>query len=146
MTPAPRLSLEVEGQFAQPDSINSRGFGAAIWAAWRLTDQLSFIAAASTLISHAGPFSTVGAGARALIDLATIEPFIDVQLVALGPSATTGYNFATRIGGGADVHLTEAFAIGLALRTLTPINASTTSGAPGLELGLRLVLTPALLQ
>ena len=79
-----------------------------------------------------------------MIDLTPIEPFADVQLVALGPASTAGYNFATRIGGGADVHLTPAFAIGVAIRTLTPINASTTSGAPGLEFGLRLVLTPAL--
>ena len=142
---APKLSLEIESQFAQPNAASSRGFGAAFWAAYRFTDQLSVTGAVSTLVSKSGPFSSAGLGIRALIDTTPVIPFLDVQLVALGPEESTGYTLATRLGGGLDLPVAKGFALGLAVRTLTPFNGSA-SVSQGIEIALRFVLTPALIN
>ena len=99
-------------------------------------------------MSRAGPVSTLGFGLRALLDSTPIAPFLEIQVVQLGPEATTGYQLATRIGGGADLRFSPAFAIGLAVRTLTPVDPSTlsTSPAAGLEIALRAVITPGFLR
>ena len=144
----PQLTLELEGQAAQPGGDRSRGFGLGLALAWRLTDQLSVTGAVTELVSRAGPVSTLGFGLRALLDSTPIAPFLEIQVVQLGPMATTGYQLATRIGGGADVRFSQAFAIGLAVRTLTPVDPSTlsTSPAAGLEVALRAVITPGFLR
>ncbi len=141
----PRLSLEFEGQFAQPDAPSTRGFGVSFATAWRFTDQLSVLGAVSTLVTPGGPFSTLGTGVRALLDITPLAPFIDVQVVLLGPESATGYTLATRLGGGADYQVASGLAVGLAVRTLTPMNGSI-SVSQGLEVGLRLVLIPSLLN
>jgi len=146
VAPAPIFSLELEPQFAQPDAPSSQSFGAALWGVWKFTDQLSATAAVSGLTSRAGPFGTAGLGLRGMIDITPVVPFVDAQLVALGPESAVGYRWAARVGGGADYRAARAFAVGVAVRTLMPLGASTQSGAPGLEVSLRLVLTPALLQ
>lgn len=142
---APKLSLEFEVQFAQPDDTQTQGFGGAFWAAYKLTDQLAATGAVSTLVTRQGPFTSLGAGIRALIDITPIRPFLDVQVVVLGPEDATHYTLATRLGGGADCEVTQGLAIGLAVRTLTPVNGSS-STSQGIELAFRLVLTPALIQ
>ena len=119
--------------------------GAAFWAAYRFTDQLAATGAVSTLVSRGGPFSTLGAGIRGVIDITPIQPFLDVQIVVLGPEDATHYTLATRLGGGADYVVAQGLSLGLAVRTLTPVNG-TASVSQGIEVSFRLVLTPALIQ
>ena len=67
-------------------------------------------------------------------------------MVLLGPERTAGYSLAVRTGLGADWRVTPAFAIGLSVRTLTPLDGTATTAAAGAELVLRMVLTPASLK
>lgn len=138
----PVFTLELEGQYAQPGSSRTRGGGGALGVAFRLSDQLFMTGTVTQLATGAGPVTTVGFGLRALFDSTPLAPFAELQVVDLAPDATTGYQLATRIGGGADWHVTPAVAIGFAIRTLTPVDASAPVSLAGVEVGLRLTFTP----
>ena len=138
----PVLTLELEGQYAQPGSARTRGGGGALGAAFRLSDQLFITSTFTQLATGAGPVSTIGFGLRALFDSTPLAPFAELQVVDLAPDATTGYQLATRIGGGADWHVTPAVAVGFAIRTLTPVDTSAPVSLAGVEVGLRLTFTP----
>ena len=142
---APHLTLELETQFAQPNGPSSRGVGLAAWASYKFTDQLSLTGTLSTLESSNGPWSTAGLGVRAMLDLLPLTPFVDLQLIAIGPDYITGYSLATRVGGGVDWQMSPGFAVGLAVRTLTPFNGTITV-SQGIEVGMRFALTPALFK
>ncbi len=138
----PVFTLELEGQYAQPGSARTRGGGVALGAAFRLSDQLFMTGTLTQLATGAGPVTTVGFGLRALFDSTPLAPFAELQVVDLAPDATTGYQLATRIGGGADWHLTPAVALGFAIRTLTPVDSGAPVTLAGVEMGLRLTFTP----
>jgi hypothetical protein len=138
----PVFTLELEGQYAQPGAARTRGGGGALGAAVRLSDQLFVTGTVTQLATGAGPVTTVGFGLRAIFDSTPLAPFAELQVVDLAPEATAGYQLATRIGGGADWHLTPAVAIGFAIRTLTPVDAGAPVTLAGVEVGLRLTFTP----
>jgi hypothetical protein len=145
---APQLGVELEAQYGQPGDQRSRGFGLGLGVAWRMTDQLSALGAVTELVTRAGPVSTLGFGLRALLDATPLAPFLELEVVALGPGEITGYHLATRLGAGADWRVTPALALGLAVRTLTPVDPTALSAAPsaGIEIALRLIVTPGFLQ
>lgn len=142
---APSLSAAFEGGYTETDGARTRGVGTGLMLAWRFSDQLSATALAGLAATGAGPFSSLGIGLQALFDSTPLAPFLDLQVVLLGPASATGYDLALRTGVGADWRVAPAFAVGLALRTLAPMAASA-SAPVGVEVVLRAVLTPALLR
>lgn len=140
---APRLSLAFEGGFSQTNAAPTRGAGLGVQLGLRFTDQLSITAAATGGAAEAGPFSTLGFGLQALFDSTPVAPFFDLQMVLLGPEATTGYALAVRMGFGADWKFAKAFAVGLAVRTLSPVDDFNNTAVAGTEIVLRFVLVPA---
>lgn len=139
---APRLFLAVEGGFAQTNGAPTNAFDLGLQFGLRFTDQLSITAAGTGGASQAGPFSTLGFGLQALFDSTPVAPFFDLQMVLLGPEKTTGYALAVRMGFGADWQVAKGFALGLAVRTLSPVDNFNNTAVAGTELVLRLVLLP----
>lgn len=142
---APHLRLELESQALQPGGPGTRAFGLGAALVFRMSDQVSLVGSASGLGGPGGPVTTAGLGLRALLDATPLAPFVDLQALLLGPVVRTGYQYATRIGGGADYHLSEALAVGLAVRTITSFDPGG-AGTTGFEVALRLSLTPSLLR
>jgi hypothetical protein len=129
---APALALRLETAYVDPGDSSARGGGAGISAGYRLTDQLSVVAGASRsrlwlLPPGGGPrqsrsLSMISAGLEALLDATPIAPFLELCMVRLMPEHAAGYSLAVRTALGADWRLAPAFAVGLAVRTLSPLD------------------------
>ena len=148
------LSVRLETAYLQPAvDAARRGGGAGLSLAYRLTDQIAVVggASASLLWSPAGaggaqkaqPLTMGSAGLEGLIDATPIAPFLELCVVRLLPENAAGYSLAARTSVGADWLLSAAFALGLAVRTLTPLDGPGGVNAPGLEVALRFTWTPA---
>ena len=146
------FSVRLETAYLQPAvDAARRGGGAGLSLAYRLTDQIAVVggASASLLWSPAGgaqktqPLTMVSAGLEGLIDATPIAPFLELCVVRLLPENAAGYSLAARTSVGADWLLSAAFALGLAVRTLTPLDGPGGVNAPGLEVALRFTWTPA---
>jgi len=147
------LSVRVETAYVQPDGDSSaRGGGAGVSLGYRLTDQLSAVAGASRsllwVLPAAGgprqsqPLTMASAGVEALLDATPIAPFLEFCVVRLLPESAAGYSLATRTSVGADWRISAPFAVGLAVRTLTPLDGSGVSALGGLEIALRFTWLP----
>jgi len=151
---SPALSLRLETAFVRPgDDSNSRGASAGLGAAWRLTDQLSVVGGASqSLLSvqqvPGGPrvsrgLTMMSAGLEALLDATPIAPFLELCVVQLLPQSAAGYSLATRTALGADWRIAPAFALGLSVRTLTPLDSPNgVTPLSGTEIAARFVWVP----
>ncbi len=150
---APPLALRLETAYVDPGDSTARGAGAGISAAYRLTDQLSVVAGASRsqlwLLPPEGgprrsrPLSMVSAGLEALLDATPIAPFLELCVVRLLPEGAAGYSFATRTALGADWRLAPAFAVGLVVRTLTPLDSTGgVTALGGTEIAARFTWVP----
>jgi len=149
------LSVRLETAYLQPDGdSSSRGGGAGLSLGYRLTDQLSAVGGASasllwSLPAAGGPRQTqhltmVFGGLEALLDATPIAPFLELCVVRLLPESAAGYSLATRTSLGADWLFAERFALGLAVRTLTPLDTpGGVTALGGTEIGLRFTWTPA---
>jgi hypothetical protein len=147
-----RMSVRLETAYLQPEGdASSRGGGAGLSIGYRLTDQLSAVGGASasllwSLPADGGPrqrqrLTMISAGLEALLDSTPIAPFLELCLVWLLPESAAGYSLATRTSLGADWRIAAPFALGLAARTLTPLDSGGVSSL-GVEIALRFVWTP----
>jgi hypothetical protein len=149
------LSVRLETAYLQPDGdATTRGGGAGLSLGYRLTDQLSVVggASASLLWSAPGPggarqtqrLTMASAGLEALLDATPVAPFLELSIVRLLPESAAGYSLATRTSVGADWLFSVPFALGLVVRTLTPLDSPGGVTAPfGTEIALRFTWTPA---
>ena len=149
-----RTLVRLETSYLQPQGdTSSRGGGAGFSLGYRLTDQVSAVGGASASLlwstpADGGPrerhrLTMVSAGLEALLDATPIAPFLDLCLVRLFPESATGYSLATRVSLGADWRFAVPFALGLAVRTLTPLdNSSAVTGLGGTEVALRFTWLP----
>jgi hypothetical protein len=147
------LSLRIETGYLQPvNSDEARGGGVGAGAAYRFTDQLAAIASASQNFVWVRPLTgrararhaltAVALGASALLDDTPVAPFLELSVVQLIPRSAAGYSYAARTGLGADWRLAPAYAVGLAVRTLTPLDGpDALTAATGIEVAARLVWT-----
>ena len=134
----------------------ARGLGGGFGASYRLTDQVSLVASASQNVvwtqngqpagapraSH--PLSMFAAGAQAVLDATPIAPFLEATLVDLAPHDVAGYSIAARFGVGADWAFLPAWALGLAVRSFSPLDSpGGITALGGAEIAARLVWTPA---
>jgi len=152
------FSVRLETAYLQPDdAVSRRGGGAGLSLAYRLTDQLSAVGGASASLLWTPPdaagtrqrqhLTIVSAGLEALLDLTPIAPFLELCVVRLLPENTAGYSLATRTSVGADWLFSAPFALGIAVRTLTPLDAAGGVDAlGGIEVALRFTWTPAATQ
>ena len=148
------LSVRLETAYLQPDNdSSSRGGGAGLSLGYRLTDQLSATGGASasllwSLPAAGGPrnrqrLTMVFAGLEALLDVTPIAPFLELCMVRLLPESAAGYSLAARTSLGADWLFAERFALGLSVRTLTPLDtAGGVTALAGTEIALRFIWTP----
>ncbi|TMA22834.1 MAG: hypothetical protein E6J62_11025 [Deltaproteobacteria bacterium] len=156
LQPSP-LSLRFEASYLQPtnDAV-ARGLGGGFGASYRLTDQISVVASAAQNVvwtqngQPAGAprgsrsLSLFSAGAQAVLDATPIAPFLEATLVDLAPKAVAGYAIAARIGFGADWAFLPAWALGLAIRSFSPLDTpGGITALGGAEIAARLVWTPA---
>jgi len=154
--PSP-LSLRFEASYLQPGSdAVARGLGGGLGASYRLTDQISLVASASQNVvwtqngQPAGAprasrsLSMFSAGAQAVLDATPIAPFLEATLVDLAPHDVAGYSIAARLGVGADWVFLPAWALGLAVRSFSPLDSpGGITALGGAEIAARLVWTPA---
>ena len=139
------LSVRLEMAYLQPDS-GIQGGTAGLALAYRLTDQLSVVGGASAglLSPNSQRLTMASAGLEALLDSTPLAPFLELCVVRLLPESAAGYSLATRTSLGADFRIARAFAVGLAVRTLTPLDgAGGISALGGTEIALRFTWTPA---
>jgi len=156
LQPSP-LSLRFEASYLQPtnDAV-ARGLGGGFGAGYRLTDQISLVASAAQNVvwtqngQPAGAprssrsLTMVSVGGQAVLDATPIAPFLEATLVDLAPHAVAGYSLAARVGFGADWTFLPAWALGLAVRSFSPLDSPGGATAlGGAEIAARLVWTPA---
>lgn len=136
------MFLAIEGGVAQTNGAETNAVAFGLQLGLRFTDQLSITASGTGAASRAGPFSALGLGLQALFDSTPVAPFFDLHLLLLGPEATTGYPLAIRMGFGADWRVSKGLALGLAVRTLAPVETINSTAVAGTEIVLRFVLLP----
>ncbi len=136
------VTLALEGGFLQTDGDRTSGINTGLVLGLKFTDQLSITGMGTYAASRAGPISTLGFGLSALLDSTPLAPFFDLQAVLLGPQDAAGYSLAMRLGLGADWKIAPAFAVGLVVRTLTPLDSLSATRVAGTEVALRVVFTP----
>lgn len=153
--PSP-LSFRFEASYVQPTSDDAvRGVGGGLGAGYRLTDQISVVASAARNVvwtrngQPAGAprvsrsLALFSAGALAILDATPVAPFLEATLAQLTPHDVAGYSIAARVGAGADWAFLRAWAFGLAVRSLFPLDApGGISSVGGVEIAARLVWTP----
>jgi hypothetical protein len=151
----PALSVRLETAYLQPDGdSSSRGGGAGLSLGYRLTDQLKAVGGASASLlwsvpAGGGPrqrqrLAMISAGLEALLDATPVAPFLELSVVRLLPEAAAGYSLATRTSLGADWLFAAPFALGLAVRQLTPLDGpGSVTALSGTEIALRFTWTPA---
>lgn len=149
-----RVSVRLETAYLQPEGdSSSRGGGAGLSLGYRLTDQLSAVGGASasllwSLPAGGGPRQTqrltmISAGLEALLDATPVAPFLELCMVRLLPGSAAGYSLATRTSLGADWLFAAPFALGLAVRTLTPLDGpGGVTAVGGTEIALRFTWRP----
>jgi len=148
------LSVRLETAYLQPDvDASRRGGGAGLSLGYRLTDQLSVVGGASASLLWFPPgaggarqtqrVTMASAGLEALLDTTPIAPFLELCMVRLFPEGAAGYSLATRTSLGADWLFSAPFALGLVVRTLTPLDSPGGVTALGAEVALRFTWTPA---
>jgi hypothetical protein len=149
-----RVLVRLETSYLQPQGdATSRGGGAGFSLGYRLTDQLSAVGGASASLLWSTPpdggprerhrLTMISAGLEALLDATPIAPFVDLCMVRLLPESAARYSLATRVSLGADWRFASSFALGLAVRTLTPLdNSAAVTGLGGTEVALRLTWLP----
>jgi hypothetical protein len=148
------FSVRLETAYLQPDvDASRRGGGAGVSLGYRLTDQLSVVGGASASLLWSPPdaggtrqrhrLTMASAGLEALLDTTPIAPFLELCVVRLLPESAAGYSLATRTSLGADWLFSAAFALGLVVRTLTPLDSPGGVTAFGTEIALRFTWTPA---
>ena len=156
LQPSP-LSLRFEASYLQPTSTDvARGLGAGLGASYRLTDQISVVASASQNVvwtRNGQPAGTqrisrslalLSAGAMAVLDSTPVSPFLEATLVEMAPHDVAGYSLAARFALGADWAFLRAWALGLAVRSFSPLDApGGISALGGAEIAARLIWTPA---
>jgi hypothetical protein len=148
------ISVRLETAYVQPDvDVSTRGAGAGASVAYHLSDQFSAVAGASeSVLWVAAPpgggaretrqLTMVSGGLEALFDATPVAPFLEVCLAGLLPR-TAGYSIAVRTTLGADWRLARSAAIGLAVRSLTPLNApGGITSVAGTEIAFRLTWIP----
>jgi hypothetical protein len=147
------LSLRIETGYLQPtDSDAARGGGVGAGAEYRFTDQLGAIGSVSQNLVWVRPatgagrarrsLTAVALGASALLDDTPVAPFVELSVVQLIPRSAAGYSYAARTALGADWRFAPATAVGLAVRTLTPLDGpDALTAATGIEVAARLVWT-----
>lgn len=143
----PPVWIAVEGLFAQPGADLSRGGGGGLRLGYRITDQISIAGGFATLLAHGRPVTLLAAGLEATLDSTPIAPFLELSILRADPVARTDFTLAQRTGFGADYLIGRGVAIGAVVRYVAPLDPAGTlaaSSVRGLELGLRLVLTPGL--
>jgi hypothetical protein len=150
--PSP-LSLRMEAGYLQPtDSGAARGAGIGAGVAYRFTDQLAVIGSASQNVLWvrraagsdrvARSVTALAAGLSAVLDITPVSPFVELSVVQLVPRGIASYSLAARAGLGADFRLTPAVAVGLVVRTLTPLEGSNVlTAVGGAEVAARFVWT-----
>jgi hypothetical protein len=134
----------------------ARGGGIGLGAAFRLSDQISVVAGASQNVvwlrdplTPAAPrasrsLTLLSAGLFALLDATPVAPFLELTLVRAGQEDVAGYTFAARTALGADFRFLPAWALGLAVRTQSPLDSpGGVTALGGTEVAARLVWTPA---
>jgi len=156
LQPSP-LSLRFEASYLQPtnDAV-ARGLGAGFGAGFRLTDQVSLVASAAQNVVWTQNGQPAGAprssralsmfslGGQAVLDATPIAPFLEATLVDFAPKTVAGYSLAARVGLGADWAFLPAWALGLAVRSFSPLDSPGGATAlGGAEIAARLVWTPA---
>jgi len=149
------LFMRLETAYLQPDGdATKRGAGAGLSLGYRLTDQLSVVGGASASLLWSAPgaggarqtqrLTMASAGLEALLDATPVAPFLELCIVRLLPESAAGYSLATRTSVGADWLFSAPFALGLAVRTLTPLDgAGGVTALGGTEIALRFTWTPA---
>jgi hypothetical protein len=149
------LSVRLETAYVQPgDAATRRGGGAGLAVGYRLTDQLSAVGGASASLLWSAPdavgtrqrqhLAMLSAGLEALLDATPVAPFLELCVVRLLPESAAGYSLATRTSVGADWLFSAPFALGIAVRTLTPLDApGGVDALGGIEVALRFTWTPA---
>jgi hypothetical protein len=156
LQPSP-LSLRFEASYLQPTSTAlAKGLGAAFGASYRLTDQISVVASAAENVVWTRAGQPAGAarvsrslalfsgGALAVLDRTPVAPFLEATLVGLAPREVAGYSLAGSLAVGADWSFLRAWALGLAVRSLTPLDApGGITALGGIAIATRLVWTPA---
>jgi hypothetical protein len=147
------LSLRIEAGYLQPtDSDAVRGGGVGAGAEYRFTDRVGAFASVSQNLVWVRPgaggararhsLTAVALGASALLDDTPVAPFVDLSVVRLIPNSASGYSYAARIALGADWRFAPAYALGLAVGTLTPLDGpDALTSAIGVEVAARLVWT-----
>ena len=154
--PSP-LSLRFEASYLQPRSdALARGLGGGFGASYRLTDQISVVASAAQNVvwtqngQPAGAprasrsLAVFSAGGQAVLDATPVSPFLEATLVELAAHDFAGYSIAARFGLGADWAFLPAWALGIAVRSFSPLDApGGITALGGAEIAARLVWTPA---
>lgn len=143
------VSVRLETAYVQPDdSSSTRGGGAGVSLAYHLTDQFSVVGGASASLLWSAPAAggarevqrliMASAGLEALLDATPVAPYLEFCVVRLLPESAAGYSLATRTSVGADWLFAGPFALGLAVRTLTPLNSPAgVSALGGIEVAVR---------
>ena len=139
----PRLQVRVEGLFGQPtNALPVRG-GAGLGVGWRLTDQFWIVGDIGQRAAPNGGIGSIAAGLQATFDMTPISPFFELAVIRMTNQEVTGFSLATRTGLGADWAFRKNLAVGIVVRTYTPIDPSANSTTlAGLEAAIRLVFTP----
>jgi hypothetical protein len=142
----PHLQLRLEGLFGQPTTqLGARG-GAAVGAAWRLTDQLWIFGDAAQRVAPGGGIGSFGFGLQLALDETPISPYLELGVGYLTNRTAVGYSLASRFGLGADWMFSRAAGIGVVVRNYTALDAETGNATlTGVEAAFRFVLTPGAL-
>ena len=139
----PHLQLRAEGLFGQPTTeLGARG-GLGVGVGWRMTDQLWLVADMAQRAAPGGGIGSFAAGLQATLDMTPISPYFELTMVDLTNHEVLGYSLATRTGLGADWAFRKDMAIGVVVRTYTPIDpAANNPTLAGVEAAFRFVFTP----
>jgi hypothetical protein len=138
---APQLQLRAEGLFGQPSTLLGARGGGALGVGWRLTDQLWIVADAAQRAAPGGGIGSLAVGLQAVLDMTPVAPYLELTIVDLTNHDRLGFSLATRTGVGADWNFRKDLAVGLVVRTYTPLDGSDPTVA-GLEAAIRFVFTP----
>jgi hypothetical protein len=146
---SPALSVRLETTYLQPANDATRGAGAQLALGWKLTDQLSVIGGAGqALLTAPSVRGTEGlsmafGGLEGLLDATPIAPFLELCVVKIWPQSVAGYSLAARTALGADWRFSRSFSLGLAVRTLSPLDGTTgLTAIGGTEIAARLIWVP----
>ena len=140
---AAQLQIRLEGLFGQPTNLLGVRGGGGVGAGFRMTDQLWLIGDAAQRAAPGGGIGSLAFGLQATLDALPVTPYLELAIVQLSNRTALGYSLATRTGAGVDWAFARGLALGLVVRTYTPLDpVDGSSTLAGLEAALRLVITP----